>query len=169
MDSVIIFCAKYLFVLVVVITLVVWVQADKKDRTKLALTIVLAALLAVVLDKIANKLYYNPRPFVVDNIKPLVAHLADNGFPSEHTVFLANLSAVVIFFRRRLGILCFALTLVVGIGRVAAHVHSPIDILAGAIIGIAAGAGGYWLAQYILKNYFSSKTKATKQKINTST
>ncbi len=147
MDSIIIFCAKYLVVIVVLIWLFAWAQSSKKHRLELALAVVIAGIIAVFLDKIAGKLYYDPRPFVTHHFKTLVAHAADNGFPSEHTVFTMTLSTVLIFYRRKLGELAFALSLIVGIGRIAAHIHSPIDIVGGIIIGVIAGYSGYWLAK----------------------
>lgn len=153
MDSLVIFCAKYLIALILLITLAVWWQATKKDKYKLVLTIALAGVLAVILDKIAAKLYYDPRPFATHHIKPLVSHAADNGFPSEHTILTVTLSTIVVFYRRRLGILSFGLALIVGSARVAAHVHSPIDIFGAAAIGLVAGFVGFWAARYILANY----------------
>jgi undecaprenyl-diphosphatase len=151
MDNLIIFCAKYLFVAVVGIYILAIIQASPKHRKALVLAFVIAGIIAVVLDKLAGKLYYDPRPFVTHHLKPLISHSADNGFPSEHTVFTTTISAALIYYRRRLGTLSFGLALLVGIGRVAAHVHSPIDIIGGILIGIAAGSGGYFLAERILK------------------
>jgi undecaprenyl-diphosphatase len=151
MDNLIIFCAKYLFVAVVGIYILAIIQASPKHRKALVLAFVIAGIIAVVLDKLAGKLYYDPRPFVTHHLKPLISHSADNGFPSEHTVFTMTISAALIYYRRRLGMVAFGLALLVGIGRVAAHVHSPIDIIGGILIGIAAGSGGYFLAERILK------------------
>lgn len=124
------------------------------------LAFVIAGVLAVILDKLGGMLYYDPRPFVSRHITPLITHAADNGFPSEHTVFTMTLSAVLIFYRRRLGILSFVLALSVGISRVAADVHSPIDIAGGIVIGLVAGYGGYYLAKGLLKRRPEQSRKA---------
>ena len=150
MDSVIIFGAKYLFVAALVIYVLAIAQASPKHRKALVLTLISAGILAVIMDKLAGKLYYDPRPFVTHNVKPLVSHSADNGFPSEHTILTATLSAALIYYRRRLGAASFLIALLVGLSRIAAHVHSPIDIVGGALIGIAAGSGGYYLVRSIL-------------------
>ena len=44
----------------------------------------LAGLLTVGVVKLAGALYAHPRPFVVFHAAPLVAHAADNAFPSDH-------------------------------------------------------------------------------------
>jgi undecaprenyl-diphosphatase len=151
MDSLITFGAKYLFIAVVLIWFAAWWQAGREHKKMIAWATFAAVVIAAVLDKITSKLYYDPRPFVTHHVQPLVSHAADNGFPSEHTLFSATLAAVIIFFRPKVGIAAFIIALVVGACRVAAHVHSPIDIAGGAVIGLAAGYLGYLAAAKFLK------------------
>jgi undecaprenyl-diphosphatase len=150
MDSLIIFCAKYLIAVIPLLALAAWLQAGKKLKKQMLLAAVAAVILAVILDKIAGKLYYDPRPFVSNHLKPLVAHAADNGFPSEHALFGTALATLIYIYRPRVGTVALAAALVVGIARVAAHIHSPIDIITGFVIGIAAGFGGYAIARRLL-------------------
>jgi undecaprenyl-diphosphatase len=151
MNSIIIFGAKYLFLALPLLFLFALYQASNRDRKKLVLTIILAVIIAAVLDKINAKLYYDPRPFVTHHIKPLVTHAADNGFPSEHTLFCFAFAGVIYLYRHRLGWLALGLSLLVGIARVAAHVHSPIDIIGGVILGLAAAYVGKWLVERYAK------------------
>jgi undecaprenyl-diphosphatase len=150
MDSVVIFCAKYLFVLIPVLALTAWLQAGKQLKKQMLIAAVSAIILAAIVDKLAGKLYYDPRPFVSQNIKPLIAHAADNGFPSEHTLFSTTLAILLYIYRPRLGLAGLVIAAVVGTARVAAHVHSPIDIIGGAAIGLAAGLGGYAIGRRLL-------------------
>ena len=150
MDSLIIFGAKYLFIAVPLLYLLAWLQANRRYKALLALAFIIAGIAAVILDKISAKLYYDPRPFVAHHLKPLVAHAADNGFPSDHTLFTITIATALIFYRPKLGTLAFIIGLLVGISRVAAHVHSPIDIIGAALMGIAAGWLGYYLASKVL-------------------
>lgn len=147
MDSIIIFCAKYLFVAVVLLYLLAIYQASPRHRKALVVALIAAGIAAVILDKLAGKLYYDPRPFVNHSVKPLIAHSADNGFPSEHTLFSMTVAAALYFYRRKLGTAAAVLALVVGIARVAAHVHSPIDIIGGVLLGAAAGYLGFRIAE----------------------
>jgi undecaprenyl-diphosphatase len=150
MDSLIIFFAKYVILVIPLLALAVWLQAGRKLKKQMLLAAAMAIVLAVILDKIAGKLYYDPRPFVSHHLKPLVAHSADNGFPSEHALFGAVLAASVYIYRPRAGAVALVAVLAVGIARVAAHIHSPIDIIAGLIIGGAAGFSGYAIARRLL-------------------
>jgi membrane-associated phospholipid phosphatase len=128
------------------------------------LALLLAGFLAWLLSGIAGALYFNPRPFVEHNIQPLFAHGPDNGFPSEHTVLAMTLTSVIYFYRRRLATAALAMTLLVGAGRVWAHVHSWIDIAGGLVIGAAAGIAGVYLARYISKEFIkNSKTSPDEQ------
>jgi undecaprenyl-diphosphatase len=104
------------------------------------------------MDKLGSKLYYDPRPFVTHAVKPLVAHTADNGFPSEHTLFSFTFAIVIFLFRRKLGWLALALGLLVGLARIGAHVHSPTDIIGAILMALAAGYAAKWLAEkYLVK------------------
>lgn len=150
MDSLIIFGAKYLFVALPLLFVLALYQASRPDRKRLIIAIVVAVVLAAILDKISSKLYYDPRPFVTHHVKPLVTHAADNGFPSEHTLFCFTFAAVIYLYRQRLGWLALGLSLLVGISRVAAHVHSPIDIIGSIAMGLAAGYAGKGLTDTYL-------------------
>jgi undecaprenyl-diphosphatase len=152
MDSLIIFGAKYLFIAVVLLWILSWQQANQKSKKQIIVATVAAIVIAVIFDKIASKLYYDPRPFVTNHIKPLVAHAADNGFPSEHTLFSMTLAVTILCFRPKLGWAAVVIALIVGIARVAAHVHTPIDIAGGSLIGLIAGYLGYLLSMRIFKD-----------------
>jgi undecaprenyl-diphosphatase len=144
-DSITIFCAKYLFVVVVLIVLWVWLQAGKRTKAKMAAVIVLAGILALIASRIAGKLYYDPRPFVRNpNLKPLITHAPDNGFPSDHALLTMTLTAALYFYSHRWAAVALVVTAIVGIARVLAHIHSPIDIIGAWIIGIAAAAFAYY-------------------------
>lgn len=150
MDSVIIFCAKYLFIAVILLYLLAIIQASKKHHKALVVSFIIAGIIAVILDKLGGKLYFDPRPFASHHVTPLIQHTADNGFPSEHTIFSMTMALLLLFYRRRLGALAVLTALVVGIARVAAHVHSPIDIIGGIIIAAIAASGGYLVAGKLL-------------------
>lgn len=153
MDSIIIFCAKYLFIFVALIFAWAWLRADRKHKYHMTIALILAGATAAILDKVSGRLYYDPRPFVTHHVTPLVSHAADNGFPSEHTMFCFTVAAVLYFYRPKLSYLAFGVAIAVGIGRVAAHVHSPIDIIGGIIIGLLAGWAGRSLALILARKY----------------
>lgn len=80
------------------------------------------------------------RPFNALNIQPVFRPF-ENGssFPSSHAVFHFALAAVGIAYSMEIGLALFVAALVIGLGRIAAAVHWPTDILVGAVLGILSG------------------------------
>ena len=94
--------------------------------------------------KTGGAVYYDPRPFVAAHVAPLFPHAADNGFPSDHTAVTMFVAFSVLVVSRPWGLALAALSLLAGVARVLAHVHSPIDI-AGAVAIAALAALAGWL------------------------
>ena len=143
MDSLIVAVAEYALYAVALTAVVVWLLAPRPGKVAMAVQALVAVVLVGVLVKTAGAVHADPRPFVVNpSLRPLFAHPADNGFPSDHTALTAAVAAVVAVHRRAVGIALFVVALLIGAARVAAHVHHVPDIVAGALIGlVAAGIG----------------------------
>jgi undecaprenyl-diphosphatase len=138
MDAFFIFSAKYLFVLPALILAGYFFAQHWPAQKRMALFAVPAGLLAGVFDLLGNYLYYDPRPFVVGHFEPLIAHIPDNGFPSDHTLFAATFAAVGMYWNRWLGIVLWAIALLVAVARVYVGLHHPIDVLGGIVIALVA-------------------------------
>lgn len=140
MDEIFIFGAKYLFLLSVVITGVVFLKSSREEFKRMALFFILSLGLTFILSLLARALYFNPRPFVVGDFTPLIPHAADNGFPSDHTLLAAGLAAGMMFFRKRISYVLWLIAGAVAVSRVYVGVHHPADVLgAGAIALLGAG------------------------------
>lgn len=76
------------------------------------------------------------RPFELLDRAAGAAYLNNPGFPSDHALFATFLSLAVWFEThfKRLAIGLFVLTLVMSIGRVAALVHTPLDVIGGILL-----------------------------------
>ena len=141
MDTLIVYTAKYAFVVSLLIAAYAWLRLPGRQKTELLAWGVLGGALAYVLIKVAGALFYDTRPFVADHTAPLFAHPPDNGFPSDHTALTMFIALCVLRYSRRWGIVLIVISLLIGASRVAAGVHRPIDILAAvAIAAIAAAA-----------------------------
>lgn len=139
MDALIVFGAKYLvFVTLAIAAIIFWrlPRMIQKDVSRLA---VIVLPLAFILSRLASLFYHNPRPFVVENFVPLVAHAADNGFPSDHALLTSAVAMVLWWAHRRASIGVWILAVVIGVSRVLAGVHHPIDILGSMALAIVAG------------------------------
>ena len=118
----------------------------------LALTAMTALPLSYLLGKIASFFYYTERPFSELGIASLVPHIADNGFPSEHTLYAMVIAAVVFSVRKNWGLLLIALAILVGVGRIFAYVHNPIDIIAGVSIAVVSTSSTVFVLKWAKEN-----------------
>lgn len=151
MDAVIVVVAQYFFLVSIAITAMTWLGLPAYRRWTLATAGITGGLAGLGLIALAGALYYDPRPFVIQHIHPLFAHAADNGFPSDHATLTMFLAVCVLFCSRPWGIVLAVNALLVGAARVLAHVHSPLDIAAGYVIGVVAAALASWLAPVIVR------------------
>jgi membrane-associated phospholipid phosphatase len=135
--------AQYLLYVVAALALFVWLLLPRPDKVALAVEMVVGLVAVAVLVKVAGAVHTDPRPFVTNpSLKPYFAHAADNGFPSDHTSVAAVTTFLVLRRRPLAGAGLLALTLLLGISRVVAHVHHPQDIVAGLVIGLVSAALG---------------------------
>lgn len=136
MDSVIIFTARYLIILVPLILLHILWTLPPKERVRFVALTIFSLMLAFALAKIGTYLFNNPRPFVVGNFDPLIPHGIENGFPSLHTLVAAT-TAVLIFTRKRaIGAATFVVAVCIGIARVLGGVHHGVDVFASLLIAL---------------------------------
>jgi undecaprenyl-diphosphatase len=147
-DLVIIFIARYLgFALMGVLLMYEWVRhknGNKEAACRLLVSIGVAGVVWIAA-YIVKELVTHPRPFLVlDNAVNLIEHGGYDSFPSGHTVFFVALGSALYREGRSLGIFFLSVALVVGIARVVAGIHWPLDILGGIILGTV---GAYLLGR----------------------
>ncbi len=157
MSSLVVFVAKYFFAISVVVVALYWLKASRPVKFDLAWQLIVGGFVAVLLAVIGGHLFYDTRPFVSHHLKPLIAHAPDNGFPSDHTLLTAFLGFSILRYSRRVGLILLAIAVMVGAARVAAHIHSPIDIIGSFVIGAIA----VFVAQVVvakgLKSWMASR------------
>ena len=142
MDNLSVIVAQYALFVVAAAAAVVWLMATRSDKVSLAVEAVVAMAMVAVMVKVAGAIHVDPRPFVQNPaVKPLFSHPADNGFPSDHTALATAISVVVWQYQRRVAWAMVVLSVLIGVARVAAHVHHTQDIVAALVIGLAAAAG----------------------------
>lgn len=146
MDAVIVAVAQYFFLISVAVTVLVWLRQPADRRWAMGLALIGGGLLALGLVTLAGAGYHDKRPFVTEHVRPMFAHPADTGFPSDHATLTMFLAVCVLFSSWRWGIALLVNAGLTGTARVLAHVHSPLDITAGFAIGVLAAALACWLA-----------------------
>ncbi|MBI5729311.1 MAG: phosphatase PAP2 family protein [Candidatus Magasanikbacteria bacterium] len=148
-NGVIIFAADYLIVIIILLAVVFWLRQRTAVKKEIVRRAVISFPLIFIVSRIMGAFYYNPRPFVALNITPFVAHIADNGFPSDHTLLGVAGAALIFTFNKKWGVVLYTLAVLVGIGRVAALVHHPVDI-----VGSLIAASGVMAAVYYTERFF---------------
>lgn len=158
MRPLIIFAAKYLFLIVAALAVYAWWRLPKNLRLRVAIQAVLGLAIAAVLVKVAGALHPDVRPFVAQRFTPLIAQNGDNGFPSDHTTFTMLAAFTILPFARKWGWTLATLALVVGLARIAAGVHSLQDIVGGILVGAISAAAAYYAARWIDGTWEQKKT-----------
>lgn len=104
--------------------------------------------LAVFFDLILKNLIQIPRPFLaLNNIQTLFPE-AGYAFPSGHATFFAALAISIFFLNKKAGYFFMFFALLIGLARIIAGVHFPVDILG----GFALGAFVAYVVAYFIKN-----------------
>lgn len=159
MHEIVTFVAKYFIVLSALGTAIVWLKVSTPEKKRFVMLAFLGAIFSLALAKIGNKLYTDPRPFVVGHFTPYFAHSADNGFPSDHTLLASFLAFASWHFRKKAGIALLAIAILIGLSRVVAGVHHLLDI-AGSILFALIGV---WLAKFIVSYLYKTKQSYGKE------
>lgn len=138
-----IFAAKYLvFIAVVVAAAILAVRLWPRPRLwvlRWAIAAVLLLILSYIFARIGGAVYNDPRPFTTSHVPPLVAHAADNGFPSDHALLAAALVALVAIVDLTWALPLVLLAVLVDWARVGAGIHHVVDV-AGSSVFVAIAA-----------------------------
>jgi undecaprenyl-diphosphatase len=137
-----IFAAQYLIYIDAVLAAgVVALVLYRRPRTaaiRWAVIIGITVVIAFICAQIGAAVFNDPRPFTQDHVKPLIAHGADNGFPSDHGLLAAVLVAAVLLLDLRFVAVFVVLGVLVDWARVGAGIHHVVDV-AGSAAFVALG------------------------------
>jgi len=105
---------------------------QKKKEILLAF---LTGVFAWVLAYVFKFLFSLSRPFdVFQTVHPLFPETG-YAFPSGHATFFMALAISILFFHKKAGYLFVLFAFLIGIARIIAGVHFPVDILGGFVLG----------------------------------
>lgn len=92
---------------------------------------------ALLIGAIVGGLVDRARPFVADpgQLHLFVAHSPDASFPSDHATAAFAIAVATLLRKPRWGAVAVLAATILSVGRVAAGVHYPSDVLAGAALG----------------------------------
>jgi undecaprenyl-diphosphatase len=117
-----------------------WFSGENRDaraaNQRAVVSLVVAVLLANVLVKLCNLLYFRPRPFSVQEVNLLFYRPSDSSLPSNAAAVGFAFAGLGWHRERRLGVVMGVLAGLWGFARVYCGVHYPLDVLVGGLIGV---------------------------------
>lgn len=111
-------------------------RVTRERSQRAVVSMVMAVLLANVLVKICNLVYFRPRPFSVQEVNLLFYRPSDSSLPSNAAAVGFAFAGVGWQLKRRLGVLMGVLAGLWGLARIYCGVHYPLDILTGGLVGV---------------------------------
>ncbi len=155
MDIIFIFGARYLFFLVPLIALVFFLKQPRPKHKEMVIFSVISVTLIYLIALVSSHIYFDPRPFIVGNFKPLIPSSTDNGFPSDHTLLVSAVASVVMYFNRRVGFTLWFIAICVGISRVYVGVHHITDVIGSMLISLLVTSTVYNSMNYVARKKVS--------------
>lgn len=134
-DLIVEFFASFFIYFLFAGLIVLWF-IDGKIKKEQVVHALFAAFTAWLITALIKHFFPTLRPFMVNGketdvlIKPL-----DGAFPSGHSAEAFALAVTVFMHDRKFGWWFLASALIIGVARVLANVHYPIDIVGGAFVG----------------------------------
>ena len=157
-DWLIYFCAEILpWLLVIGLIVYIFLAKDKISALRFVALSLFSTLFAWFLISFFKYNIHSPRPFEVLNIKPVFLTEAGDSMPSGHATFVGAL-AMAVYSQKKpfdglrastFGWFFILGALVVGLARIMAGVHWPVDIF----VGFVAGGIIAWFLVYLSKKF----------------
>ena len=137
-DTIFIAISQYSLPILVISLFFTFIVFFKKREIKMVVIFsIISALLSGMIAKGVSLFYYHTQPFArLSHVNQLISKTVDNAFPSDHaTVFFGVL--MMFFFSTKGPKRWFfpILAFLVGLSRIWVGVHSPVDIVVGALLG----------------------------------
>lgn len=121
-------------------------SAERRPNQRTVLQGGIALLLANTLVKLANLVYFRPRPFATHEVNLLFYQPSDSSLPSNPAAAGFSLAVAVWLTHRRAGAAMLALATVWSLARLYCGVHYPLDVVTGAAVG---GLAAYLIVQRV--------------------
>ncbi|MGC4377710.1 undecaprenyl-diphosphatase [Fictibacillus sp. Mic-4] len=134
LDTIMKFITQFALPLFAVILLIIWLTGNSYSKRSV-LYAGISGILALVLNIIISKFYFEPRPFVTHHVHMLLPHAKDASFPSDHTSGAFGLAIAMLMYKRKWGYPMLVLAVLTGFSRIFVGHHYPGDVLGS--IGVA--------------------------------
>jgi len=132
-DKFVIFIAD-IFPYIVVIFAFIFLFFYRKNFKEIIL-VFFSGFLAWFVAYVLKFLFHTERPFsIFTNVNPLFSETS-YAFPSGHATFFIALAMALFFNHKKIGYVFIIFSLLIGVARIIAGVHFPVDILGGLVLG----------------------------------
>ena len=140
-DSITVFAAEYMPVVVILFMLYLWIRKGD-NKHDIILYSVYAGITGLIINYLIGLGYFHPRPSMLHLGTQLFQYPTDSSFPSDHTTLMVSIALMLIYFRetRIYGIIILILGLIGGFARVFSGIHFPFDIFGSVIVAIISSA-----------------------------
>src|SRR5256884_1482632 len=139
---------------IAIATFALWLLARPGGSRKWKLASACAlgsAALALLVNQLIGKVWHRQRPFASHPSAHVWGSRShDPSFPSDHASAAFGIAFAVFLFDRAAGALFLAAAVAIAAGRVLVGVHYPADVVAGCLVGPAAGLVVVRLARPLL-------------------
>lgn len=148
-DSLIVFLGNGLPWILIIFT-IFYFLLFRKNINKFAAIVFMTVIPLLVTLFLKWQIFLHPRPFVVlPDVVKLINITSFDSFPSGHATIFAALSIAMFIYNRRLGVIFMIATILIGLARIAAGIHYPLDILTGYIIGFVMAIISYRILTHL--------------------
>lgn len=162
LDWLIIFLAAYLSPFLILAALIFSFRRPTfKSKFSVISLLLLSVLIAAILVIVFRLAIDSPRPFTVFGFKPLISQSPTPSFPSAHTTIFVSLASAIWFIDHKTGYRFLLGAFLIGVARIVAGVHWPVDIVGGLLFGFVSALLAYRILPH--KEYLDIKTENKNQ------
>ncbi len=139
------FMADWLIFIMAIISSVFLLRLPHRNKKRVFVEAVVVLAIGFVLARLLSLFYQGDRPYIELGVAPGAWSASNPGFPSEHAMVAMSLVLIVwVTTRNRaLCVLLLGLGFAVLLGRVAALVHTPVDVVVGALCACVGALAVY--------------------------
>ncbi len=137
LDASIIFSGETLGIILLIGLVIFLFSHEHKEKGFHNIIVVFGAILfAWGVSWIIKHVYPSPRPFIaLDDVTKLINYGGMDSFPSGHATFFAAMATVLYFYHKKIALFYALGAVFIGVSRVVAGIHWPLDILVGYLLG----------------------------------
>lgn len=136
LDEIAIFFSEAGPLLLILGFIIEWFRLDNRGKL-LLIEATEASIIGLLLNQVIGIFYFHPRPYMIGLCNPLIKHVPETSFPSDHVTFLFAASIYILSSRPWLfqGLVLVFISFLTAWARVYSGIHFPFDMLGSLVVG----------------------------------